>query len=405
MYAVIDVETTGLQVGHQHRVIEVGVVILDPQMRTVHEWQSLVNPKRDLGPTDIHGITASMVLDAPSFEDVAGDLQAILQGATPVGHFVRFDLGFLRSEFERACCEWPDVGGLCTMVMAERAGYPRSLGAACATLGIDHANAHTAIDDARASAAIFAALGGEYRDLGERDPWPAHEHPLTCTGRVLTRSATPSVPGGHYLERLLAALPPPTSARPGGAPESIIEYKGLLDRALEDRIIEGFEAVDLAGVATLWGLTADDVAEAHRDYLLEVATAALADGIVTNEERADLERVAILLGGLPGDVDHALNAAAAAPVVPRSQRLEGLSVCFTGTSMCEYAGALLSRADAEQLAREHGLVPQANATKKLDILVLADPDTQSGKATKARANGTRVIAERQFWAMLGVSVG
>jgi DNA polymerase-3 subunit epsilon len=43
-------------------------------------------------------------------------------------------------------------------------------------------------------------------------------------------------------------------------------------------------------------------------------------------------------------------------------------------------------------------------TKKLDILVVADPHTQSGKARKARQYGTRIVHEPVFWQMLGVTV-
>jgi DNA polymerase-3 subunit epsilon len=47
---------------------------------------------------------------------------------------------------------------------------------------------------------------------------------------------------------------------------------------------------------------------------------------------------------------------------------------------------------------------QANVTKKLDILVLADPDSLSGKARTARRYGTRLIAEPVFWRELGVTI-
>jgi DNA polymerase-3 subunit epsilon len=43
-------------------------------------------------------------------------------------------------------------------------------------------------------------------------------------------------------------------------------------------------------------------------------------------------------------------------------------------------------------------------TKKLDLLVVADPETRSGKGKKARDYGTRIIAEPAFWAMIAVEV-
>ena len=38
-----------------------------------------------------------------------------------------------------------------------------------------------------------------------------------------------------------------------------------------------------------------------------------------------------------------------------------------------------------------------SVTRKLDLLVVADPDPQSGKAKKARAYGTRLMAADVFW--------
>jgi DNA polymerase-3 subunit epsilon len=43
-------------------------------------------------------------------------------------------------------------------------------------------------------------------------------------------------------------------------------------------------------------------------------------------------------------------------------------------------------------------------TKKLDLLVVADPDTQSGKAQKARKYGIRIMHEPVFWKAIGVEV-
>jgi DNA polymerase-3 subunit epsilon len=41
-------------------------------------------------------------------------------------------------------------------------------------------------------------------------------------------------------------------------------------------------------------------------------------------------------------------------------------------------------------------------TKRLDLLVVADPDTQSGKARKAQDYGVRIMAEPAFWNALRV---
>jgi DNA polymerase-3 subunit epsilon len=50
------------------------------------------------------------------------------------------------------------------------------------------------------------------------------------------------------------------------------------------------------------------------------------------------------------------------------------------------------------------MVPTKGVTQNLDLLVVADPETNSGKARKARDYGTRVIAETSFWPMIGIEV-
>ncbi|GII59244.1 hypothetical protein Pth03_76330 [Planotetraspora thailandica] len=67
-YAVIDVETTGLRPFWHDRVVEVGIVHLDP----AGEWTTLVDPERDLGPQHIYGITAADIRHAPTFGEIAG---------------------------------------------------------------------------------------------------------------------------------------------------------------------------------------------------------------------------------------------------------------------------------------------------------------------------------------------
>jgi DNA polymerase III subunit epsilon len=81
-FAVVDVETTGLYPSVD-RVVEIGVVVTDRWGNVQLEYETLVNPERDVGPTSIHGLTAAMVLKAPRFAEIAGDLltRIIRQGS------------------------------------------------------------------------------------------------------------------------------------------------------------------------------------------------------------------------------------------------------------------------------------------------------------------------------------
>jgi len=91
---------------------------------------------------------------------------------------------------------------------------------------------------------------------------------------------------------------------------------------------------------------------------------------------------------------------------PRAERetLRGKTVCFTGKMLSQFKGERVTRELAEKLAAEAGLAVQATVTKRLDLLVVADPDTQSGKAKKARQYGVRIMAEAAFWNALGLPI-
>lgn len=99
-WAVIDVETTG---GADAQIVEFGVIILDDNLREVARWETLVKPEVEMNPfaLRVHGITKSMLKNAPPFVDVADDIQLLINGAWIAGHNVRFDLRMLNREYER----------------------------------------------------------------------------------------------------------------------------------------------------------------------------------------------------------------------------------------------------------------------------------------------------------------
>jgi NAD-dependent DNA ligase len=54
------------------------------------------------------------------------------------------------------------------------------------------------------------------------------------------------------------------------------------------------------------------------------------------------------------------------------------------------------------VAEAAGCIPAKTVTKKVDVLVVADPNTKSGKAIKAREYGTRIMAADRFFREVGI---
>lgn len=394
-YAVIDVETTGLRPSWHHRIVEVGVVHLDAAGRVTGEWVTLVNPERDLGPQRIHRIEAADVRHAPTFADIAGDLAALLRGRVLVAHNLPFDAGFLAYEFARLGYRAPidHRNGVCTMRWAGRLlpGAPRSLAGCCTHVGIPLDGQHSALVDARACAGLLRALltaapmpvdGG-----GATGVWP----PLP-TGRAawVPRGAA-AARDRHFLERIVDRLP--RVAEPPAADP----YLALLDRALLDRHISATEADELVALAAELDLDRPSAERLHRGYLDALAVAAWEDGVVTDDERYELHAVAALLG-IPSDAaDLALAAARTRPAAgsrPSFALAPGDLVVFTG-EMGE------DRTVWEDRARAAGLRPHGSVTKKVRLVVAADPDSLSGKARKARQYAIPIVTPDAFRELIG----
>lgn len=98
--AFIDLETTGAN-PTLDRITEIGIVEVEGDR--VSTWSTLVNPERAIPAfiQQLTGITNEMVADAPTFAQVAEELEARLQGRLFIAHNARFDYGFVKNEFQR----------------------------------------------------------------------------------------------------------------------------------------------------------------------------------------------------------------------------------------------------------------------------------------------------------------
>lgn len=305
--AVIDVETTGLNPFRHDRIVELAVVLINPGKGIIEEFTTLVNPERDVGPVRIHGITASDVIHAPRFFEVAGNLVDILRKSQALaGHNVRFDISFLQAEFARIGHELPE----CILIDTLSLAGGGSLQDCCVKYGVQyHGRFHSALDDARATAAL--------------------------------------------LEKMLSINP-----------DALAAYEPL-------------KSVDFEKVP--W------------PEIMKNQNSLLPRDMLDKNCRKSL-------------IYFPVNEAAAAQLIETNECWQGKTVCFTGESQCSMDGRMITRMIAESIAAEKGMIIQSYVTRKLDMLIAADPNTQSNKAKKARQYGTRIIHEPDFWGTLGVPI-
>lgn len=378
-FVVVDVETTGLF--DSDRVVEVAAVTLDVRGEVVDEWETLVNPGRHVGATAIHGLTASMVSMAPSFEEVAAALAVRLQGAALVAHNLAFDSRMLCNEYSRLGAAFHAGCGVCTLRLVGR-----RLADACSDLGIQPPQYHRALADARAAAQLFSALRPRIERL---EPARVDGLRVAASARTLRRE---HVQGGA------GDLPPLARTVPRlhhwGETGAILAYLDMLDWALADLRLDPDERSALQTLAGELGLTEQEVARAHDRYLQEMIAAAARDCRVTDEELRILTCVAETLG-----IDVGTVSARVAPWrrPPSTVHLQpGLRVCFTGSALAA-DGTEIPRSLLCELAERMGLVPVPSVTKKgCDLLVAGDAATQSSKAAAARRLGLPIVEVRHF---------
>jgi DNA polymerase III subunit epsilon len=204
---VIDTETTGLEPGEGHRLVEIGALELVNHVPTGRVFHSYLNPERDM-PDDarlVHGLTAAFLGEQPRFAEVVEDFLAFLDpdgmdGAEPaqlVIHNSAFDVAFLNHELARLGLSRLDLGRrvVDTLQLARQRfpGAPASMDALCRRFNVDATARirHGALLDAELLAEVYLALiGGRQPDLG-----------LVVAGAervaVLIRERVPRAPRPH----------------------------------------------------------------------------------------------------------------------------------------------------------------------------------------------------------------
>ena len=397
LFAVVDLETTGVY--NKDRVLEIGLVLMNDAGVTLAEFDTLVNPMRDIGnSSEIHGLEARHLADAPKFEEVAHILLGFLSRADViVSHNFSFDWRMLSCEFKRLDYGLPvNVNGLCTLQAFQTLdpGCPRHLSALCARYDIPLGRHHSALDDARATAELLKLCLGNIDFAGLNSvSWPKHTPPTT---EKLKRRSELTDSGPSYRLGLLERL---TSAAPSHAEQASLDsYFELLDRVFADSILEESEAHELLEHAQDLGLSSEEVAVAHETYFKELVAVAVRDGYISELEREHLNAVSHALGL---DVGHD-NQLETLRLYPRD--LNGKSICFSGELRGKINGKEIPRSAAEEIARGLGLEIKGNVSKKLSLLVVKDPYTMSGKAKKAREYRIPLISEQVFWNWAGVQV-
>ncbi len=164
---VLDTETTGLDPGSGHRIVEIACLELARFVPTGRQFQTYIDPERDM-PEDaraIHGLNTEFLSQHPVFADIQEALFAFIGDAPLVIHNAQFDLRFLNAELGRL--DLPPIApdrAVDTVALARQKfpGAQANLDALCRRFQIDNTDRtlHGALKDARLLAEVYLELTG-----------------------------------------------------------------------------------------------------------------------------------------------------------------------------------------------------------------------------------------------------
>ncbi len=164
---ILDTETTGLEPGQGHRVLELAAVEVRNRRLSGSRFHRYLNPERDSDPgaLQVHGLTTEFLGDKPKFAQVVDEFLDFIQGAELVIHNAPFDVAFLNAELarlQRPAIEQHCLAVVDTLHLAKELhpGKRNNLDALCERYGVDNSKRtlHGALLDAELLAEVYLAM-------------------------------------------------------------------------------------------------------------------------------------------------------------------------------------------------------------------------------------------------------
>ena len=302
VFAVVDLETTGFN-PETDRVVEIAVRRFNPADGSALTFDSLVDPERPMGGTQLHGIRAEHIQGAPTFRELAPTLRGLLSNAVLATYNVDFDARFLSAELQRVGLD-AQLPQLCLMLLNPLLDLgPRcSLPDACRNLGVPFGTAwHSAAGDAEAAQGLLGRYLKECEARGLStfgDLLGLGHHAFLHT---LVRPLLPEqpVPECHCLSR--REWPAEQRTLPAGA--ALKTYFDALVGILADARVTEEELNYLEDLQQRLHLTREQVGALHARAYLCVAMNYIGDDWLDATELTKLDHISrslARLGWAPG---------------------------------------------------------------------------------------------------------
>ena len=161
---ILDTETTGLDVEKGDRIVEIGIIELQDDIKTGSGFHSYINPERNVSieAKRIHKLDETFLKDKPKFAEIIDDLNNYIKDSVLVIHNAVFDKKFLDFEYEN-CGYKPLQNQIIDTINIARKEFPGqsvSLDSLCRKLKVDNSNRkiHGAFKDSDLLTSVYLKL-------------------------------------------------------------------------------------------------------------------------------------------------------------------------------------------------------------------------------------------------------
>ncbi len=162
---LLDIETTGLSVAQDHRIVEIGCIELNEQIPTNKIFHEYISPQRKVSEEayKVHGYSDKFLADKKKFSEIAEKFLDFVKGKKIIIHNADFDLGFINYELRKIKIKALDRDNVVDTLELARKKFPgaqNSLDALCKRYNIDNSKRekHSAIIDCKLLKEVYINL-------------------------------------------------------------------------------------------------------------------------------------------------------------------------------------------------------------------------------------------------------
>ena len=161
---LLDIETTGLSVAQNHRIVEIGCIELNEQIPTNKVFHEYINPQRKVSEEayKVHGYSDKFLADKKKFSEIVEKFLDFIKEKKIIIHNADFDLGHLNNELSIFGKKKINNEIIDTLILARDKfpGSPVSLDALCKRYRVDNSKRtnHTALIDCDLLAKVYINL-------------------------------------------------------------------------------------------------------------------------------------------------------------------------------------------------------------------------------------------------------